>query len=56
MTEEEEEKAEEEAEETGNYNKIETNVILTHYHTIPHFDALKIYSCRKNCEKTRNSL
>ena len=27
---------------------------LTHYHTIPHFDALKIYSCRKHCEKRRN--
>ena len=20
---------------------------LTHYHTLPHFDALKIYNCRK---------
>ena len=25
--------------------------ILAHYHTIPHFDALKIYSCGKHCEK-----
>ena len=23
---------------------------LTHYHTIPHFDALKINSCGKHCE------
>ena len=29
---------------------------LTHYHTIPHFDALKMYSCRKHCEKRRNCL
>ena len=27
---------------------------LTHYHTMPHFDALKIYSCGKHCEKRRN--
>ena len=26
---------------------------LTHYHTILHFDTLKIYSCRKHCEKKR---
>ena len=26
---------------------------LTHYHTMPHFDALKIYSCGKMCEKWR---
>ena len=25
--------------------------LLTHYHTMPHFDALKINSCGKNCEK-----
>ena len=24
---------------------------LTHYHTISHFDALKIYSCEKHCKK-----
>ena len=24
---------------------------LTHYHTMPHSDALKIYSCRKHCDK-----
>ena len=29
---------------------------LTHYHTILHFDALKIYSCGKQCEKRRNCL
>ena len=29
---------------------------LTHYHTIPHFDALQIYSCGKHCEKRRNCL
>ena len=26
---------------------------LTHYHTIPYFDALKTYSCRKHCDKRR---
>ena len=29
---------------------------LTHYHIMPHFDAIKIYSCRKHCEKRRNCL
>ena len=29
---------------------------LTHYQTVPHFDALKIYSCGKHCEKRRNCL
>ena len=29
---------------------------LTHYHTMPHFNALKIHSCRKKCEKRRNCL
>ena len=29
---------------------------LTYYNTIPHFDALKIYSCRKHCEKRRNGV
>ena len=28
--------------------------VLPHYHTIPHFDALKIYSCGKHCKKRRN--
>ena len=32
------------------------NCVLTHYHTIPHFEALKIYSCGKHCEKRRNCL
>ena len=26
---------------------------LTHYHAIPHFDALMIYRCGKYCEKRR---
>ena len=25
-----------------------------HYQTMPHFDTLNIYSCRKHCEKRRN--
>ena len=29
---------------------------LTHYHKIPQFDALKIYTCGKHCEKRRNCL
>ena len=29
---------------------------LTHYHTMLYFDALKIYSCGKHCEKRRNYL
>ena len=28
-------------------------VLLTHYHPIPHFHALKLYSCGKHCEKRR---
>ena len=31
-------------------------LFLTQYHTIPHFDALKIYSCGKHCEKRKNCL
>ena len=27
------------------------NLSLTHYHTMPHFDVLKIYSCGKHCKK-----
>ena len=27
---------------------------FTNYHTMPHFDALKIYSCGKHCEKRRD--
>ena len=33
-----------------------TSPLKAHYHTMPHFDALKIFGCRKNCEKTRNCL
>ena len=29
---------------------------LTHYHTMPHFDALKLYSCGKECEKKEKLL
>ena len=29
---------------------------LTHYHTMPHPDALKIYSYGKHCVKMRNCL
>ena len=29
---------------------------LSQDHTIPHFDALKIFSCGKHCEKRRNCL
>ena len=29
---------------------------LTHYHKMLHFDALKMFSCRKHCEKRRNHL
>ena len=29
---------------------------LTHYHTMSHFDALKMSSCGKHCEKKRNCL
>ena len=30
--------------------------LLFHYHTMPHFDARKIYTCGKHCEKRRNCL
>ena len=30
--------------------------LLTHYPTMQHFDALKIYSCRTHFEKRRNCL
>ena len=30
--------------------------VLTQYHTLPSFDALKIYGCGKHCEKRRNCL
>ena len=29
---------------------------LTHYHIMPHFDALKICICEIHCEKRRNCL
>ena len=29
---------------------------LTHYHTMTHFDALKMYSCGKHCEKKEKLL
>ena len=35
---------------------FEQEMFLTHYHTIPHFDTLKICSCGKHCEKRRNCL
>ena len=37
-------------------NSLQHDKILTNYHTTPHFDALKIYSCGKHCEKRRNCL
>ena len=30
--------------------------LTIHYHNMPHFGALKIYSCGKHCEKRRNCL
>ena len=36
------------------YNKKTGN--LNQYHTMTHFDAIKIYSCGKYCEKRRNCL
>ena len=35
---------------------IATFFFLTNYHIMLHFDALKIYSCGKHCEKRRNCL
>ena len=32
------------------------NLFLTRYHTMPHFDTLRIYSCGKHWEKRRNCL
>ena len=37
------------------FKKCEKRV-LTHYHIIPHFDALKIHNCGKHCEKRRKCL
>ena len=51
--------------ELGDYATIPTfnnpgkdgfSILFTHYHTMPHFDALKIYSCRKHCDKRTNCL
>ena len=42
-----------------NSKKLQTTTetwLLTHYHTMLHFDALKIYSCGKHCEERRNCL
>ena len=33
-----------------------SDFLLTYHHTMPHFDALKIYSCGKHCEKRRYCL
>ena len=41
---------------TGRRDISEQEISLTHYHTMPHFEALKIYSCVKHCEKRRNCL
>ena len=29
---------------------------LTHYHTMPHFDALQIYSCGKHCDMEKEKI
>ena len=42
--------------QTGITGSIVKQTVLTHYHTMPQFDALKIYSCGKYCEKRRNCL
>ena len=38
------------------YFQPKSKGILTHYHTIPHFDTLKIYIAVENIEKRRNCL
>ena len=38
------------------FKMLFTQCSLTHYHTMLHFDTLKIYSCGKHCEKRRNCL
>ena len=35
---------------------VKNKTFLTYYYTMPHFDVLKIYSCRKHCKKRRNFL
>ena len=37
-------------------NTLSSAAGLTHYHIMPHFDARKIYSRGKHCEKRRNCL
>ena len=39
-----------------NHYGITINILLTYYHIMLHFDALKIYGCGKHCEKSRNCL
>ena len=39
-----------------NITEILLKMVLTHYHTMPHFDTLKIYSCGKHCKKRRYCL
>ena len=47
-----------EANEIGIFNFSRSSVLtlINHYHTIPHFDALMIYSYEQHCEKRRNCL
>ena len=40
----------------GKVENLSFGTGLTHHQTMPHFDALKIYSCGKHCEKRRNCL
>ena len=40
----------------GRHGSIFVVDALTHYYTMPHIDAQKIYSCGKHCEKRRNCL
>ena len=37
-------------------HKHQSDIAITDYHTMPHFDALMIDSCGKHCEKRRNCL
>ena len=36
------------------YSSFLPSLILTHYHKMPHSDALMRYRCGKHCEKRRN--
>ena len=43
----------------NDFNLITSKILsfgLTHYHTMPHSEALKMYSCGKHYEKRRNCL